>query len=49
MNLKRLGQVRQRLWIFHFHINLKYRLNLDMEVKLFPAIVSRRSPAACCP
>ena len=26
-----------------------YRLNFDMEEKLFPAIVSRRSPAAHCP
>ena len=29
MNLKRLGRVLRRLWFFH--INLKYRLNLNME------------------
>ena len=34
------GRVLRRLWFFHFHINLKYRLNLDMEEKLLPAIVS---------
>ena len=40
MNLKRLRQVFRRLWFFH--INLKYKLNLDMDEK---GIIARD----CCP
>ena len=42
MNLKRLRRVLRRLWFFHFHINIKYRLNLKMEEK---GIVAHD----CCP
>ena len=41
MNLQRLCQVLKRLWFFHFHINLKYRLNSDSEEK---GIVARPIP-----
>ena len=33
MNLKRLRRVLRRLWFFHFHINLKYRLNHDTPME----------------
>ena len=42
MNLKRLCRVLRRLWFFHFHINIKYRLNLKMEEK---GVVAHD----CCP
>ena len=40
MNLKRLRRVLRRLWFFH--VNIKYRLNREMEEK---GIVARD----CCP
>ena len=33
MNLKQLHWVLRRLWFFHFHVNLEYRLNREMEEK----------------
>ena len=38
MNLKRLRWVLRRLWFFHFHINLKHRLNRGMEEKGIVAV-----------
>ena len=48
MNLKRLRRVLWRLWFFHFHVNLKYRMNRKIEEK---GIVARDflPPEPRCP
>ena len=51
MNLRRLRQVLRRLWFFHFHVNIKYRLNREVEEKgtvardRFPRYSPARAPA----